>query len=196
MQIGYTERPSVWTIQNGLRVRHSSRDQDNYRKNSTTWTTTNYTLHRLEITIQLLGQTRHNTRKTTDGRSHVPTTIIWKKGNSRDQVDRWKQQSRRRHDQIKALLGTQGPYRHKHSQSTSYRVGGKVGDKDRGYIKNPKTKCLQCLINDTKGGMRKGGHSSDTVWAWFHNCIGTVSDGFGLHNEQVGWREGPKTVTT
>src|SRR5271170_6105286 len=24
--------------------------------------------------------------------------------------------------------------------------------------------------------MRKGGHGSDTVWAWFHDCIGMVSD--------------------
>jgi len=31
-----------------------------------------------------------------------------------------------------------------------------------------------CLINDTKGGMRKGGHGLDTVWAWFHDCMGMV----------------------
>jgi len=24
--------------------------------------------------------------------------------------------------------------------------------------------------------MRKGGHGLDTVWAWFHDCMGTVSD--------------------
>ena len=33
-----------------------------------------------------------------------------------------------------------------------------------------------CLINDANGGMCKGGHGLNTVWAWFHDCMGTVSD--------------------
>jgi len=32
----------------------------------------------------------------------------------------------------------------------------------------------KCLINDTNGGMRTGGHGLDTVWTWFHECADMV----------------------
>src|ERR1700722_14048713 len=56
----------------------------------------------------------------------------------------------------------------------------RVGDKDRGYIKNPKTKCPQCLINDAKGGMRKRDMVSPLHGHGLGMVLGCIATGGGM----------------